>query len=135
MCAPCVMNHCERHCEQIIVPFTLLACGFGPVHTACRCGPGRMGGYHGRRVGVGVQEELVHEVWAMAENLEQEHPGVHSQPLDVLCCSAETGEAVDELSGSIRSVLQGDQQADGDDDVLDWDTSLPETHPDSSARF
>ena len=76
----------------------------------------------------------MHEVWAMAESLEKEHPEVHSQPLDVLCCSAETGEGVEELRESIRSVLQGDLDAD-DDDIFDWDTSLPEKHPDSSVTF
>lgn len=76
----------------------------------------------------------MHEVWAMAESLEKEHPEVHAQPLDVLCCSAETGEGVDELSAGIRSILQGDQVG-ADDDVLDWDTSLPDEHPDSSVRF
>jgi hypothetical protein len=74
-----------------------------------------------------VQEELLHEIWAMAESIEKEHPGIHTQPVDVLCCSAASGAGVGELAEAIRSMLSPDSSHSVyDDDIFDWDTSLPD---------
>lgn len=75
-----------------------------------------------------VQEELLHEVTVMAERLEKSLPGIHTQPVDVLCCSAQNSVGVDDLVEVIRGMLSIDGQGfDIDnDDVVDWDTSLPD---------
>lgn len=67
----------------------------------------------------------MHEVKAMASQLEKSHPGIHTQPVNVMCCSAEQSVGTDELAEAIRGMLSGDER-DYDDDIVDWDTSLPD---------
>jgi hypothetical protein len=76
-----------------------------------------------------VQEEVLHEVKVMAERLEKSHPGIHTQPLDILCCSAEHNVGVNELAELIRDVLKKMDGVDASDDVnnvVDWEMSLPD---------
>lgn len=61
----------------------------------------------------------------MAERLENSHPGIHTQPVDVLCCSAQHSIGTDKLAEIIRNMLSFDEPG-YDDDIIDWDTSLPD---------
>ena len=72
-----------------------------------------------------MQAELLHEVEAMAAQLEKSHPGIHTQPMDVLCCSATQSIGTDELAEAIRGMLSAGLH-DYDDGIVDWDTSLPD---------
>lgn len=125
---------CFLRCSWSYSELVVLYTGLRSQRDNRRCGRPMHGLAGEWMVWLCVQEELVHEVWAMAANLEKEYPEIHTQPQDVLCCSAETGEGVDQLRDSIRGVLQGDEY-DGDEDVFDWDTSLPEAHPEGKDRF
>jgi hypothetical protein len=72
----------------------------------------------------GIQEELLHELQTMSAHLLELHPEVHLPPAAIHCCSAETGEGIEELVESIASLLN-----DGNANLLDnadWDTSLPD---------
>lgn len=75
-----------------------------------------------------VQEELLRDAKAMAEQLHKSLPGIHVPPLDVMCCSAKDNVGVDNLAESIRDILalDGPSYHDISDDVVDWDTSLPD---------
>ena len=65
----------------------------------------------------------------MAATLEAEHPGIHVPPAAVHCCSAASSDGVPELMASIAAVLDVDaaHDDDEDDDIVEWDTSLPES--------
>lgn len=81
-----------------------------------------------------LREELVHEINTMADNLEKEHPGVHTPPVAVHCCSAESGEGLQGLMETVAMLLDEDGADDAGtdvEDVFDWDTSLPESDEDA----
>lgn len=72
-----------------------------------------------------MQDELLYEVEAMAKELKKSHPGIHTTPVDILCCSAQDNVGVNSLQDAIRSMLYTDNFYE-DDDIVDWDTSLPD---------
>lgn len=61
-----------------------------------------------------VQNELLFEVKAMSASLEKSHPAIHTQPVDILCCSAKDNEGVDTLADVIRDMLQDPFDAEED---------------------
>lgn len=65
----------------------------------------------------------------MAASLTREHPDAHAPPVAVLPVSAQSGEGVAALMAEIADALHDAdavEGADWADDVVDWDTSLPE---------
>lgn len=72
----------------------------------------------------------------MAQTLQIENPDIHVPPVDLICCSAITNNGVPALMTAIAGQLTSQPDDDDLDDIVDWDTSLPETDDrfSSSAR-